>query len=136
MKSAQRCLYNPGKGRCTQYMCINDTFVLGNRISAIFFFEYRKYCLRIFPKQHALVHQENWFLTSWVVTIIKSDNIELFSNSACHFANVCNLLSCYHNGRILISRYQGVMLRKNDMLFWKFFLNLSAIIWARLWLLA
>ena len=53
--SAQHCLYNSGKGRCTRYMWSNDMFVLWNRISAIFY-EDRKYCLHIFPKQHALVH--------------------------------------------------------------------------------
>ena len=37
--------------------------------------------------------------------------------SARHFSNVCNLLSCYHNSRILIYRYQRVILRNNDMLF-------------------
>ena len=55
MKSAQHSLYNSGKGRCTGYMWSNDMFVLWNRISAIFY-EDRKYCLHIFPKQHALVH--------------------------------------------------------------------------------
>ena len=54
-KSAQHCLYNSGKDRCTRYMWSNDMFVLWNRISAIFY-EDRKYCLHIFPKQHALVH--------------------------------------------------------------------------------
>ena len=53
--SAQHCLYNSGKDRCTRYMWSNDMFVLWNRISAIFY-EDRKYCLHIFPKQHALVH--------------------------------------------------------------------------------
>ena len=37
MKSAQHCLYNSGKDRCTQYMWANDMFPLWNRISAIFF---------------------------------------------------------------------------------------------------
>ena len=55
MKLAQHSLYNSGKGRCTGYMWSNDMFVLWNRISAIFY-EDRKYCLHIFPKQHALVH--------------------------------------------------------------------------------
>ena len=40
---------------CTRYMCSSDMFVLWSRISAIFD-EDRKYCLHIFPKQHALVH--------------------------------------------------------------------------------
>ena len=40
---------------CTRYMWSNDMFVLWNRISAIFY-EDRKYCLHIFPKEHALVH--------------------------------------------------------------------------------
>ena len=55
--STTQCLYNSGKakGRCTQYMCSNDMFVLLNRISAIFY-EDREYCLHIFPKQHVLVH--------------------------------------------------------------------------------
>ena len=39
----------------TPYMWSNDIFVLWNRISAIFY-EDRKYCPHIFPKQHALVH--------------------------------------------------------------------------------
>ena len=47
-----------------------------------------------------------------------------------------NLLSCYNNGRIFICRYQGVILRNNDMLFWEFFVNLSVIIRPRLWFLA
>ena len=47
--SAQHCLYNSGKGRCTRYMWSNDMFVLWNRISAIFY-EDRKYCLHIFSK--------------------------------------------------------------------------------------
>ena len=37
LKSAQHCLYNSGKDRCTQYMWANDMFPLWNRISAIFF---------------------------------------------------------------------------------------------------
>ena len=40
---------------CTQCMSSNDVFVLSNRISAIFY-EDKKYCLHIFPKQHALLH--------------------------------------------------------------------------------
>ena len=48
-------LYNCGKGKCALYMWSNDMFVLWSRISAIFDKD-RKYCLRIFPKQHALVH--------------------------------------------------------------------------------
>ena len=52
MKSAQNCLYNSGKGRCTRYMWSNDMFVLWNHISAIFY-EDRK----CFPKQHTLAHQ-------------------------------------------------------------------------------
>ena len=40
---------------CTQCMSSNDMFVLSNRISAIFY-EDKKYCLHIFPKQHALLH--------------------------------------------------------------------------------
>ena len=69
-----------------------------------------------------------------VPTISKQENS--FPNiSACHFTNVCNLLSCYHNGRIVICRYQGVTLRNNNNLFWEFFLNLSAVIRAMLELL-
>ena len=56
--------------------------------------------------------------------------------SPLHFTSVCKLLSCYHNGRILIYQYQGVVLRNNDMLFWQFFVNPSAIIRTRSWLLA
>ena len=52
--------------------------------------------------------------------------------SAPHFTNVHNLLSCYHNVRIVICRYQGVTLRNNDKLFREFFVNLSAVIRARL----
>ena len=55
MKSAQHCLHNSGKGRCPPYMWSNDMFVLWNRIFVIFY-EDRECCLRIFPKQHALVH--------------------------------------------------------------------------------
>ena len=40
---------------CTRYMWSNDMFVLWNSISTIFY-EDRKYCLQIFPKQHPLVH--------------------------------------------------------------------------------
>ena len=47
-------LYNCGKGKCALYMWSNDMFVLWSRISAIFDKD-RKYCLHIFPKQHALV---------------------------------------------------------------------------------
>ena len=44
-------------------------------------------------------------------TIIKQDDMEFFPKCFCtSFTNVCNLLSCYHNSRILICRYQGVML--------------------------
>ena len=50
-----------------------------------------------------------------------------------HFTNVYNLLSCYHNGRIVICRFQGVTLRNNDKLFWEFFVNLSSVIKAMLW---
>ena len=75
-----------------------------------------------------------------VPTFIKQDDKEFFSKysniSARHFTDVCNLLSCYHNGSILFCQYQGVMLRNNDMLFWGFFVNLLAIIRARLWLLS
>ena len=39
---------------CTRYERSNDMSVLWNRISGIFY-ENRKYCLHIFPKQHALV---------------------------------------------------------------------------------
>ena len=60
--------------------------------------------------------------------------MEFFSNYFCtSFFNVCNLLSCYHNGRILICRYQGVMLGKKVKLF---FVNFAIIIRARLRLLA
>ena len=55
MKSAQHCVYNFGKGTCARYTWTNDMFVLWNRISAIFYGD-RKYCLHIFPKQHAFVH--------------------------------------------------------------------------------
>ena len=41
-----------------------------------------------------------------VPTIIKQDDIEFFPNiSACHFTNVCNLLSSDHNCRIVSCRY-------------------------------
>ena len=30
---------------------------------------------------------------------------------------VCNLHSCYHNGRVFICSYQGVILSKNEKLF-------------------
>ena len=53
-----------------------------------------------------------------------------------HFTNVYNLLSCYHNGRIVICRYQEVTLRNKNKLCWEFFVNLSAVITAMLWLLA
>ena len=67
-----------------------------------------------------------------VPTTSKQDDIELFSNiSARHFTNVYNF-SCYHNGRIMICRHQGVTLRNNDKLSWEFFVNLSAVIRARL----
>ena len=36
MKSAQHCLYNSSKGRCTWYMSSNYMFLLWNCISAIF----------------------------------------------------------------------------------------------------
>ena len=36
MKSAQHCLYNSGKSRCTWYMWSNDMLVLWNFITAIF----------------------------------------------------------------------------------------------------
>ena len=48
-------LNSSSKGRCTRYMWSNDLFVFWNCISAIFHKD-RKYCLHIFPKQHALVH--------------------------------------------------------------------------------
>ena len=35
-KSAQHCLYNSGKDRCTRYIWSNDTFVLWNCISSTF----------------------------------------------------------------------------------------------------
>ena len=66
-----------------------------------------------------------------VPTISKQDDIEFFSKYFCtsfSWCHVYNVLSCYHNRRIFICRYQGVMLRNNDMLFWEFFLNFSAII--------
>ena len=72
IKSAQHCLYNSGKGRCTRYMWSNDMFVLWNRISAIFY-EDRKYCLHIFP----------WFLTSWTFRITSLLNL--------------NEYQCYHH---------------------------------------
>ena len=40
--------------------------------------------------------------------------------------NVCGLLSCYYSGRILICRYQGVMLRNNVKFFCQFFVNFFA----------
>ena len=40
---------------CTPYIWSNDMFALWNSIFAIFY-EDRKYCLNIFPKQHALVY--------------------------------------------------------------------------------
>ena len=46
-----------------------------------------------------------------VPIISKQDSIEFFSNISGRHFNVCNLFSCYHNGRILICQYQGVMLR-------------------------
>ena len=56
--------------------------------------------------------------------------------SARHFTNVYNLLSCYHNGRIVICRYQEVTLKNSNKLCWEFFVNLSAVITAMFWLLA
>ena len=47
--------------------------------------------------------------------------------SARHFTNVYNLLSCYHNGKIVICRLQGVTWRNNNKLFWEFFLNLFSL---------
>ena len=38
MKSAQHCLYNSGKGRCTRYIWSNDMSVLRNRVSAFLIF--------------------------------------------------------------------------------------------------
>ena len=64
-----------------------------------------------------------------------SDVFRAFRNLGA-FTNVCNLLLCYHNDRILICRYQGVMLTNNVKLFWEILVNLSVIIKARLWLLA
>ena len=56
MKSAQHCPQNSGKeGRCTRYMWSNNIFVLWNRISAVFY-EDRKCCLHIFPKQHTFAN--------------------------------------------------------------------------------
>ena len=72
IKSAQHCLYNSGKGRCTRYMWSNDMFVLWNRISAIFY-EDRKYCSHIFPG----------FLTSWTTRITSLLNL--------------NEYQCYHH---------------------------------------
>ena len=43
MKSAQHCLYNSGKGRCTRCMWNNDMFILWNHISAIYY-EDRESC--------------------------------------------------------------------------------------------
>ena len=70
-----------------------------------------------------------------VPIISKQDSIEFFSNISARHFNVCNLFSCYHNGRILICQYQGVMLRGNVKLFCQFFVNFL-IIRTRLWLLA
>ena len=71
-----------------------------------------------------------------VPTISKQDDIVLFSKYVSrHFTNVYNLLSSYHNGRIVICRFQGVTWRNNDQLFWEFFVNLSAVIRAMWWLL-
>ena len=73
-----------------------------------------------------------------VPTISKQDDIELFSKYICTTSftiDAYNLLSCYHNGRIVICQFQGVTLRNNDKLFWEFFVNLSAVIREMLWLL-
>ena len=67
-------LYNSGKGRCTWYMWSNDIFVLWNHISAIFY-EDRKYCLHIFPKQHFSFSLMVLFLTSWTFKIISLLNL-------------------------------------------------------------
>ena len=72
IKSAQHCLHNSGKGRCTRYMWSNDIFVLWNHISAIFYGD-RKYCLHTFP----------WFLTSWTFRITSLFNL--------------NEYQCYHH---------------------------------------
>ena len=55
---------------------------------------------------------------------------------ASHIINFCNLLSCYHIGRILICRYPEIMPRNNVKLFLEFLVNFLAIIRTRLWLLA
>ena len=67
MKSAQHCLYNSGKGRCTRHMWSNDMFKLWNCISA-FFYEDRECCLHIFltARSSSLM---DWFLTSWTFKI-------------------------------------------------------------------
>ena len=68
-----------------------------------------------------------------VPTISKEDDIEFFSDYFCtSFFNVCNLLSCYHNSRTLICRYQEVMLKNNVELFCQLFVNFSITIRTRL----
>ena len=68
------------------------------------------------PKNQLYKHKNQ---INKVPTICKQDDIELFSKYICtrHFTNVDNLLSCYHNGRTVICRYQGVTLRNNNKLF-------------------
>ena len=69
IKLVQHCLYNSGKGKCSQYIWSSDMFILSNYISAIFY-EDRECCLLILPKQFAFVHElMDWFFTSWTFKI-------------------------------------------------------------------
>ena len=65
-------------------------------------------------------------------TISKYDNKILFQL----FLHVCHLISCYHNGGILICRFRGVTLKKIVKLLWEFSINFLPTIGTRLWLLA
>ena len=73
MKSAQHCLYNSGKGRCTRHMWSNDMFKLWNCISA-FFYEDRECCLHIFLRARSSSLMD-WFLTSWTFKITSLLNL-------------------------------------------------------------
>ena len=110
IKSAQHCLYNSGKGRCTRYMWSNDMFVLWNRISAIFY-EDRKYCLHIFP----------WFLTSWTFRITSLLNL--------------NEYQCYHHLDLsMIEGFHGFIMfsLSYSKIDWILFRNAKET-WKRCW---
>ena len=55
MKLAQHCLCNSCKGKYTWYIWSNDTLILWNFMSAIFYEDIES-CLLILPKQHTFVH--------------------------------------------------------------------------------